>query len=75
MLFGSPLAQRQPTEFPAPDQQRVLEQTASLEVLQECRRRPVGLAAAVAQALVELGMGVPDLLLDVELDEAYAALD
>src|SRR5262245_14973694 len=48
------LALRSTTKFAAPDHDRIVQQAALLEILHECRRRLIGLAANLVQRLAEL---------------------
>ncbi len=64
----SNLSKRQAPEFTAPNQQRRVEQTGALQVFDKCRDRFVRFAAGIAQRRLEIGMVVPDLPFDIDLD-------
>ena len=70
---GCPLNHRGPAEFAAPDDQRVFEHAALLQVLNEPGACLVGVLAVHPQVLHELVVLVPGLV--VELHEPDAALD
>src|SRR6185436_17976839 len=70
------LDRRGPAELAAPDDQRVLEHPALLQVLEERAERLVELAAKAAMADFEVVVVVPRLAgARPDLDEAHALLD
>ena len=70
------LAHRRAAELAAPDDQRVVEQAALLQVADQRRRGPVDLAADLSRSPSGLaGVAVVVPVGVVELDEAHAALD
>ena len=68
------LGDRHPAEFAAPDDQRGVEQSSTLEVGQEGRDRPIGLHATLAVIVGQVVMRVP-FVIAVNLDEAHSTLD
>ncbi len=70
------LGHRGAAELAAPDDERVVEQSALFQVLEQARDRLVGRAAVLAVVVLDLGVGVPFAAgAVVELDEAHAAFD
>ena len=70
-----PFGIRRPAEFTAPDHQRVFQQAAGFQVLEQCGDRPIALAGMVA-VFVDVLMVVPRLAVSVvDLNHAHAALD
>src|SRR5579872_6318553 len=72
------LIHRCAAEFPAPDHQRGIEQTALLQILDQGRRRAIGLAAKPCQLVHNIfviagPMGVPTPM--IELHKTHATLD
>ena len=59
------LGDRQAPEFPAPHDQRGIQQAALLQILQERGYGLVGLTAGVLQARLQVAVRVEDLALDV----------
>ena len=74
-VFGGRLA----AELAAPDHQRLVEQAAALQILEQAGDRLVGAAGVVGVVLVQVAVGVPVVVVvgaaGIELDEAHAALD
>ncbi len=70
---GVRLDHRRAAELAAPDDQRVVEQPAPLQVEHQRRGGPVGLAALGLQAAGDVGVVVPALV--IEVDEPDAPLD
>ena len=66
------LAHRRAAEFAAPDHQRLIQQPALLQILDQRRGRLVGDVAVLLQLLVEIGVIVPAGV--HQHDEAHAAL-
>src|SRR6476620_2515200 len=65
-------------ELRRPDDDRLVEQTALLEILQEPRDRPIDTGTVGAVVLLQLAVGVPAAAAAtaiVDLDEADAPLD
>ena len=69
------LRDREPAEFPGPDDDRLVEQPALLEVADEGRAGLVGPGTKQLQSLGILAVRVPGLAAHEELDEPDAALD
>ena len=73
------LGGRLPAELAAPDDQRLVEQAALLQVLEQAGDRLVGVAGVLGVVLDDVAVGVPVVVVvgaaGVELDEAHAALD
>ena len=67
---GIGLDHRRAAELAAPDDQRVVEQPALLQVLDQRRRRLVGRAAVALQVAGDVRVRVPAFVIDV--DEAHA---
>ena len=59
------LGDRQAPEFPAPDDQRGIQESALLQILDERGHGLVGLAAGVLQARLQVAVGVEDLAFDI----------
>src|SRR2546423_1411688 len=64
------LADRSPAELAAPDDQHTLQQSTTLQVLEQRCDRLVGLRTAVLRSLGVLRVRVPDLSLDEDLHKA-----
>ena len=73
--FGGRLA----AELAAPDDQRLVEQAAALQVLDQAGDRLVGVAGVLGVVGDQVGVGVPVVVVvgaaGIDLDEAHAALD
>ena len=69
------LRKRHSSKLASPDDQCVVEETALLKVLQQCCCRLVSLPATVAQAFVQIGMSIPDLSFNIDLDKTNSALN
>ena len=73
------LGHRLPAELAAPDDQRLIEQAALLEVLDQAGDRLVGTAGVAVVVDHEVAVGVPVVVVvgaaGVDLDEADAAFD
>ena len=73
------LSHGEAAEFAPPDHQRLVEQTALVQVRQQARDRPVRLAGELLVVALDVGVAVPGELVvhapGVDLDEAHAALD
>ena len=71
-LFGH----RRAAEFAAPDDQRLVEQTAALEILEQPRDRPIHRAASLSVVCLDVAVCVPlAARAAVDLHEPDAALD
>ncbi len=71
---GVGLSDRHAAKFPAPDDQRVVQQAALFEIGEQCRHWFIGAQAGFPHATLEIRMVVPDLSVDIELHKAHAAL-
>src|SRR6266536_4187637 len=73
------LRHRLPAKLAAPDDQRLVQQPAPLQVRQERMNRPIDLGSVDLQVLLDAVVGVPVLLVvsaaGVDLHETDAALD
>src|SRR5437016_8330858 len=56
---GAAFAHRRAAEFAAPDDERVVQQAAAFEVLDETSNRPVAFAAEFGVVAAQVAMGVP----------------
>jgi hypothetical protein len=72
-VAGDALPQRRAAELPAPDDQRVVEQPALLEVRHQRGHALVDVAALVGQAPAQIGVVIPVGV--VQLHQPHAALD
>ena len=72
------LRDREAAELPPPDNERLVEQPTSVEILQERRDRAVGLGSEAGMVAADVGMAVPALLVfltaGIDLHESHAAL-
>src|SRR5438128_1572250 len=66
------LAVNRPTEFASPDDERVVEQPALLEILNESRRRLIRIPALPLDLLRQIGVLIPSAM--KELHEPHATL-
>src|SRR5215472_6225504 len=67
------LDHRRSAELASPDDQRLVQQTALFQVLDQGCAGPIGSAAVIAEVADHVVMGIPTLVIDVH--EANAALD
>src|SRR5262245_35990519 len=63
------------SDFTAPMDDRRVEETAGLQILDQRRRGLVGLAAAIGEALPNVFVVIPDLAVDEELNESDSTLN
>ena len=72
------LRDREAAELPSPDNERLVEEPAPVEILQERRDRAVGLGGEAGMVAADVGMAVPALLVllttGIDLHESHAAL-
>src|SRR4026209_1655192 len=71
VLLDLALAVGSAPEFTAPDDERVIEQAALLQVHDQCCAGPVGVLCLCANAFGEVAMMIPVAM--AELDETHAA--
>src|SRR5262245_64479674 len=75
VLVRGELRDWQPAELAAPDDECRIQQPALLQVAEQSGHGTVRPVARGLQLAPEIGVRVPDLSVDVELDEAHAALN
>src|SRR5205809_3976210 len=66
------LGQRHPSKLTAPNDQCAVQQTALLQIFEKSSSRLVGLSTTVTQTVFQVGMGVPDLAFNKDLNETNA---
>ena len=75
VLVTGQLGNRQPAEFPTPGQQRAVEQTSLVKILKQRGYRLICLATGRGQARADVGVVVPDLEIDEQLNKPNAPFD
>jgi hypothetical protein len=59
VIATRPLSRRCASEFSAPHDERVVQQAAAFQILQQARDRLIDLFGQICVILLDLGMGVP----------------
>ena len=75
VLVPGQLSNRQPAELAPPGQQRTVQQSSLVKILEQRGNRLVWLATSGGQARADVGVVVPDLKIDEQLNKPDAPFD